>query len=137
MSSESIERLAAGVIMAGFPSRSIPPETRELIARGMRSFILFAHNVGPPEQVQALTAELRELAGDGAIIAIDHEGGRVNRLREAASPWPSPMAWSATGDLEMTRNASRVAAEELAALGIDLNFAPVADLLGDYRNPVL
>jgi beta-N-acetylhexosaminidase len=47
------------------------------------------------------------------------------------------MAWGAAGDTELTERAAEVAGAELAALGINLNFAPVADVLGDHRNPVL
>lgn len=133
----SLERLAAGVVMGGFPVGSVPRETRDLAACGMKNFILFGRNVGSRDAVRSLTADLQSLVGGEATIAIDHEGGRVMRLTEAATPWPSAMAWAATGDIELARQASRVAAEELASLGINLNFAPVADLLGDYRNPVL
>jgi beta-N-acetylhexosaminidase len=47
------------------------------------------------------------------------------------------MAWAATGDLDLARKASRAAAQELASIGINLNFAPVADVLADHRNPAL
>jgi beta-N-acetylhexosaminidase len=133
----TLERIAAGLLMIGFPGQSVPAGTVDLVARGVRGFILFARNLGEAEQVISLNAQLRALAGDDALIAIDHEGGRVNRLGGAATPWPSPMAWAATGDIDLARRASAVAARELAALGFNLNFAPVADLLGNHHNPVL
>jgi beta-N-acetylhexosaminidase len=136
-SERSLERLAAGVLMVGFPERTVREEMHELIDAGVGNFILFTRNVGSREEISALTESLQSASGGEALIAIDHEGGRVMRLAEAATPWPSPMAWAATDDLELARKASRVAAGELAALGINLNFAPVADVLGDYRNPVL
>jgi beta-N-acetylhexosaminidase len=131
------ERLAAELLMVGFPGYVVPKETADLIARGVRSFILFARNVADRDQLRSLTSELRRLAGDDVLIAIDHEGGRVNRLTRVATSWPAPMAWAATGDLDLARRASAVAAEELRALGINLSFAPVLDLLGDHHNPVL
>ncbi|GAC1328314.1 MAG: beta-N-acetylhexosaminidase [Chloroflexota bacterium] len=133
----TLERLAAGTVMIGFPGRTVPTGARQLIARGVRGFVLFARNIDDGPQVRALTAELRALAGNDALIAIDHEGGRVNRLQGVATPWPAPMAWAATGAVDLVRDASEVAARELAALGINLNFAPVADLLADHHNPVL
>jgi beta-N-acetylhexosaminidase len=136
-SRETLERIAAGLLMIGFPGQSVPADTVDLVARGVRGFILFARNLGEAEQVISLNAQLRALAGDDALIAIDHEGGRVNRLGGAATPWPSPMAWAATGDIDLARRASAVAARELAALGFNLNFAPVADILGNHHNPVL
>lgn len=133
----TLEQLAAGLLIVGFPSPSVPSETEDLIAVGVRGFILFARNIESADQVRALSQHLQDLAGGDAIIAIDHEGGRVNRLGAAATSWPSPMAWAATGDLALARRASAVAAQELSALGITLNFAPVADVLADHRNPVL
>ncbi|GAC1474578.1 MAG: beta-N-acetylhexosaminidase [Chloroflexota bacterium] len=137
MSTENLERLAAGVLLAGFRGRSVPDETHALIARGVRNFVLFARNAGSQEHVQTLTAALRGLAGEDAIVAVDHEGGRVNRLQEAVPAWPSPMAWAAADDIGLVQRASEVMARELSALGFTLNLAPVADILSDYRNPVL
>lgn len=135
--SDDLESLAASVMMTGFPGTSVDEETRAMIERGVRSFILFARNVTSGEGVRALCEEIRHLAGVDALIGIDHEGGRVNRLRGVVTAWPSPMGWAATGDENLVRRASGVMAGELSALGINLNFAPVADLLGNYRNPVL
>lgn len=131
------ERPAADVVMTGLPGTSVDAATREMIGRGVRSFILFGRNIVDRQQVHTLCAEIRALAGAEAVIAIDHEGGRVNRLRQVVTEWPSPMGWVATGDEGLVRQASTVMAQELASLGINLNFAPVADLLGNYRNPVL
>jgi beta-N-acetylhexosaminidase len=139
----SVERLAAGLLVAGFPSTALEEETKELIASGVRNFILFGRNlvgrgaVPPPEQIRSLTAELQDLVGGDALIAIDHEGGRVNRLRHVATGWPSPMGWAAAGDQALARRASRSVARELASFGVNLNFAPVADVLADHRNPAL
>lgn len=134
---QSLDQLAAGVLMVGFPQGPIPDETRALARAGVRSFILFARNVRSRDVIRSLTADLQTASGGEALIAIDHEGGRVMRLAEAATPWPSPMAWAATYDPALARRAAQVAAQELASLGINLNFAPVADVFGDYRNPVL
>lgn len=133
----TLERQAASVTIIGLPGLSLDDATREMIERGVRSFLLFGRNVENADQVRALCAEIRAAAGQDTIIAIDHEGGRVNRLRDVVTDWPSPMGWAATGDAGLARRASTVMAEELSALGINLNFAPVADLLGDYHNPVL
>jgi len=92
----TLERLAAGTVMIGFPGRTVPTGARQLIARGVRGFVLFARNIDDGPQVRALTAELCALAGNDALIAIDHEGGRVNRLQGVATPWPAPMAWAST-----------------------------------------
>jgi beta-N-acetylhexosaminidase len=131
------ERQAAAVMMTGLRGTDLDAAAEAMIGRGIRSFILFGRNIAGRDQVRSLCAEIRALAGPDALIAIDHEGGRVNRLRGLLTDWPSPMGWAATGDEDLVRRCSTVMAQELAALGINVNFAPVADLLGNYRNPVL
>jgi beta-N-acetylhexosaminidase len=55
-------------------------------------FILFARNIDTPDQVRALCAEMREAAGHDAVITIDQEGGRVQRLRAPQwRDWPAPL----------------------------------------------
>lgn len=130
------ERLVAGMLMVGFQDIN-SPELADLIARGVRNFVLFRRNAASREQVLETTRRLRDMAGEDAIIAIDHEGGAVNRLRGTASAWPSQMSVAATGDLDLARRGAFASASQLRDLGINLNFAPVADLATDHRNPVV
>ena len=104
-------------------------------------FILFARNIDSPDQVRALCDEMRAAAGHDAIITIDQEGGRVQRLR--APVWRD---WSAPLDQARAAGARasealylryRLIAAELADLGIDSNCAPVADLAGPDTHPFL
>lgn len=99
-------------------------------------FILFARNVESPDQVRRLVAELRECAGgDSAFVLIDQEGGRVARLkppywREAPPAGRIGALYAASPDAGIAAawlNA-RLQAEELHALGIDVDCAPVLDL---------
>ena len=95
-------------------------------------FILFDRNIRNPSQVRALCSEMREAAGHNALIAIDQEGGRVQRLRG-----PYWREWVPTLDFvtKAGRNAEeamylryRIIASELNNLGIDSNCAPVVDV---------
>lgn len=104
-------------------------------------FILFARNIDTPDQVRALCADLREAVGRDAIITIDQEGGRVQRLR--APLWrewlPALEHVTAAGD-EAARAMYlrfRIIAHELHALGIDSNCAPLADIATDATHPFL
>jgi beta-N-acetylhexosaminidase len=130
------ERTIAGMLMVGFHDID-SPELADLISRGVRNFVLFRRNALTRAQVLETTRRLREMAGDDAIIAIDHEGGAVNRLRGIAPDWPSQMAVAAVGDLDLARRAAFASASQLRDLGINLNFAPVADLATDHHNPVV
>ncbi|MBI3890654.1 MAG: beta-N-acetylhexosaminidase, partial [Candidatus Wallbacteria bacterium] len=75
------------------------------------------------------------LATSPLAIAIDHEGGPVLRLASGVSQLPSAMGLAATGDPARARAAGRIAGLELAALGIDINLAPVFDVNSNPDNP--
>lgn len=99
-------------------------------------FILFARNIGTPDQVRRLTDDLRAAVGrNDAIIMIDQEGGRVRRLRPPH--WSDYPAMRPFGDKAVTDADEaavcvelnyRLIAGDLVALGIDVNCAPVLDL---------
>lgn len=96
--------------------------------------ILFRRNYESPEQVAALVAAIRALRGPGLLIAVDHEGGRVQRFREGFTHLP-PMRTLGQHWLEdqaaataLAFDAGVVLAAELRAVGIDLSFTPVLDL---------
>jgi beta-N-acetylhexosaminidase len=98
--------------------------------------ILFSRNFESPEQLQALTGEIRALREPSLLIGVDHEGGRVQRFREGFTALPPMRALGQLWDRD--REAGRAAANaagyiigaELAAHGLDFSFTPVLDL--DY-----
>ena len=97
--------------------------------------ILFARNFASASQLAALTAEIRDLRSPPLLIAVDHEGGRVQRFREPPfTRLPAMARLGALWDADVL-GASRAAlsfgylmAAELRAHGIDLTFAPVLDV---------
>ena len=102
--------------------------------------VLFADNIGTPEETRALTARVQELcgrAGQPAIVAVDQEGGRVQRLGPPATSFPSAMALGATGSAAHAERWGYATARELRALGITMNFAPVLDVNNNAANPVI
>jgi beta-N-acetylhexosaminidase len=98
-------------------------------------FILFRRNIGKPDEVRALTAELRDAVGREAPVLVDQEGGRVQRLGPPHWPkYPPPRRY---GDLsvndpvtrrEITRLAARLIAHDLASVGINVDCVPVLDV---------
>lgn len=88
-------------------------------------------NVSSPGQVRRLTAGLRAAAGRPLLVGLDQEYGVVARLTDGVTGLPSAMAFGAAGDPELTEAAWRVAGTELAAVGVNVDFAPVADVLGE------
>jgi beta-N-acetylhexosaminidase len=137
MSSE-LESLAAACVFPGFAGSTPPDWIRAWLQRGLGGVVLFARNVaGGPEQVRALTGELRRERED-VLVGIDEEGGDVTRLEAASgSSYPGNHALGVLDDVELTEHVAAAIASDLAAVGIDLNLAPVVDVNSDPRNPVI
>lgn len=108
-------------------------------------FILFARNIDSPDQVAALVRELRECVGDAeALILIDQEGGRVARLRPPhwrAVPPANVFGLLAAHDLERAKRAaklnSRLIADDLRHLGINVDCLPVLDLRFEGKHDIV
>lgn len=104
-------------------------------------FILFARNVDTPDQLRALTTDLRESVGRDAMILIDQEGGRVERL--TAPHWRewipalTQVEQAGADAAEVMKLRYRTIAAELRAVGIDVNCAPCADIARADTHPVL
>lgn len=101
-----------------------------------------ATNVDSPKQVRALTDGLQQAAtrlpgGVPLLIGTDQEYGVVTRVKNGVTLLPSAMAFGAAGKPQLTEGAWRAAGEELAAMGINLDFAPVADTLGPQGSSVI
>ncbi|MDP2810454.1 MAG: beta-N-acetylhexosaminidase [Rhodocyclaceae bacterium] len=96
--------------------------------------ILFSRNYASPEQVADLCTEIHRLRTPRLLIAVDHEGGRVQRFREGLTRLPAMRQlgewWDKTprAAVESARSLGFLLAAELRALGVDLSFAPVLDL---------
>lgn len=97
--------------------------------------ILFKRNIDSPAQVKALTAHFRDIVGWNAPVLVDQEGGRVQRLGPPHWPvYPPGAAYAALYErdrfsgLESARLGGRLIAEDLFALGIDVDCVPVADV---------
>ncbi|HSR23832.1 MAG TPA: glycoside hydrolase family 3 N-terminal domain-containing protein, partial [Candidatus Eisenbacteria bacterium] len=134
---DTLRRLAEGCVLPGFAGTRPPGWVLARLERGLGGAVLFARNVAAPGQVAALTAELHGARPD-ALVAIDEEGGDVTRLEAAAgSSYPGNLALGTVNDLELTRAVAASLGAELAAAGIDLDLAPVADVNSNPDNPVI
>ena len=110
-------------------------EDRELLTHPVvGGVILFARNYHDPEQLAALTRSIRALKEPHLLIAVDQEGGRVQRFREGFKRLP-PAGYYGSWHQHTPQTAKRAAqllswlmASELQAVGIDFSFAPVLDI---------
>jgi beta-N-acetylhexosaminidase len=99
--------------------------------------VLFARDIRSPEQLAELTASLRA-ERPNLLIAVDEEGGDVTRLEAASgSSFPGNLALGAVDDVELTRRVAAAIGGELAAVGVNFDLAPVADVIVDPANPIV
>jgi beta-N-acetylhexosaminidase len=121
--------------MLDIEGKQLEPEERELLRHpAVGGVILFARNFADPCQLAALTAEIHGLRDPALLIAVDQEGGRVQRFRNGFTPLPPAAHFGALARRQPER--ARQAAEsvgwlmaaELRAAGVDFSFAPVLDL---------
>ena len=125
----ALARLADGVLIPPFPGTVAPGWILDALGRGLAGVTLFGHNV--LGDTFALTAALRAVCDVEPVIAIDEEGGDVTRVAYAdGSPYPGNAALGAVDDVLLTRAVYSAIGRDLVALGINLNLAPCADVLG-------
>jgi len=141
----------------GFAGPEVPSTLRAKLDRGeVGATLLFKRNLqvtteaaaGPSHEVidldalVALTQELHRRAPDGtpALIAVDQEGGVVQRVRAPATRWPAMSAherFASPEDVAIAERVGRALGDELRALGFDIDFAPVLDVHTNPANPII
>jgi len=124
----TLEQKVGQLFILGFQGYELDRETRLLI-ESIRpgGFLFFQRNIENFDQVYDLTGRLRDIAGIPGFLAIDHEGGRVDRLKQLFAPIPS-MAELAEAGTASLRLGARIIAAELEATGFNVDFAPVVDI---------
>jgi len=128
-----------GPVVLGVEGTSLGAGDRERLMHPLvGGVILFARNYENTAQLEALTAQIRQLRPPPLLISVDHGGGRVQRFRQGFTRLP-PMR--SLGNLwdhhpqrakHLARDAGYVLASELRAHGVDMSFTPVLDL--DFGN---
>lgn len=134
---DKLTRDALAVLQPGFAGTTAPDWLLRRIGEGLASVGLFGRNVTSAPQVAALTAQLRA-ERDDILVAIDEEGGDVTRLEvRTGSSFPGNLALGAVDDPELTRAVARELGRRLADCGVNLNWAPSADVNSNPDNPVI
>ncbi|MDA3950021.1 MAG: glycoside hydrolase family 3 protein [Spirochaeta sp.] len=126
----------------GEPVTTLVPELRALFEEIQPGgFLLFAANIDTPDQVRSLVSDLQATVSIPLLIGVDQEGGVVRRLvpssRMPATEIPSASRVGRSADAQLAFQLAGVIARELRSLGINLNLAPVADVLTNPDNPVI
>ena len=127
--------MSHGPVMLDLRGTEILPDEREMLQHpAAGGVILFARNYESPQQAYRLVQSIHELRRPNLLVAVDQEGGRVQRFREGLTRLP-PAAWYGERFGHASVDARRAAQEagwlmaaELRALGVDFSFAPVLDV---------
>ncbi|GAA3418346.1 glycoside hydrolase family 3 protein [Streptosporangium vulgare] len=130
-------RLAETVVFPGFEGKSPPDWLRRRLGDGLAGVVLFSRNIATPSQVADLTAALRE-ENPQVLVGIDEESGEVTRLEAAGgSTRPGNFALGVADDTGLTEELAADLGRDLARAGVNLNFAPSADVNSNPDNPVI
>lgn len=119
------------MVMIGIQGTKVDDDSLYMLNQyHMGGVILFDRNMENPEQVKQLTSDLQAQSNEKVplFIGIDEEGGDVVRMAEKLTPPPSQKEIGATGDIEQAKTWAIKTAKSLKDMGINVNFAPVADV---------
>jgi len=124
-----------GPVMLDLEGPELTAEEREILGHPLvGGVILFSRNYHDPLQLTRLTADIHEARHPPLLVAVDQEGGRVQRFREGFTPLPAVHLLGrhydldASGALDAAETLGWIMAAELRSVGVDMSFAPVLDL---------
>lgn len=130
-------------LLLAFQGKEPSPEIIEALKNYRPGGLTFFRslNIDDPTQVRRLTDSLQRLARDlglpPLLIATDQEGGQLMAIGEGTTPLPGNMALGATGSPELALKTGEVLGRELAAMGVNVNYAPSCDVNINPQNPVI
>ncbi|NDL57526.1 beta-N-acetylhexosaminidase [Phytoactinopolyspora sp. XMNu-373] len=133
----SVEQQAGQVIVANYSG--LEPPTELIAELGLGGVIVMGDNVESPDQLRR-TAEAVQSADDRGyplIVSVDQEGGRVARVREPATEFPSYMTFGAARSADLATEVARASGQELRAMGFTMVFAPDADVTTGADDPTI
>src|SRR2546422_390460 len=135
----SLEQRVGQVFMLGFEGTTLTAANRTLV-QGLHlgGVTLFARNITSGPQLARLDADLQTIADPVPLfISVDQEGGLVVRVTDGATIFPGNMAVGATGDPTLAKKVAEASANELLAMGVNMDLAPVVDVNTNPLNPVI
>ena len=141
---QSLEEMIGQRLMLAFRAKEeLSSEIRDAIQKFKPGGItLFrSYNIDNPQQVKRLTGLFQDAAHKAGLppllIAVDQEGGQLMAIGNGTTSLPGNMALGATGSVDLSRRSGEVLGRELAAMGINVNYAPCCDVNLNPNNPVI
>lgn len=133
---QQLEDLIGSKLVIGVPGTKITPEIikqfKDTHAGGV---IFYRINFESPEQIKKLISNLEESLQRKLLVCVDHEGGRVIMYRDGVTVFPDNLAFGHAKKVEWAAKAGEISGLELRALGTDVNFSPVLDVLTQSYSP--
>jgi beta-N-acetylhexosaminidase len=130
-----LEQKVGQLLFIGLPGTEVDPATADLLAEVQPGGVcIFGRNVRGVEQIRGLNDGVREKLAIKPLVAIDQEGGLVDRLRRICTPMPAARVIRQHGDIAASRALGRITGEVLRILGFNMNFAPVMEIMTPERD---
>jgi beta-N-acetylhexosaminidase len=126
------------LLIIGFDGTEMSPSLASLLTRLQPAgVILFARNIVSAEQTYRLLKKCQAQVPTPLFRCVDLEGGKVDRLRNAIGPAPSPAEVFASGNRKLFRSHGRIIGENCRAVGFNVDFAPALDLAFEASKSVM
>jgi beta-N-acetylhexosaminidase len=136
----SVQQLCGQLLVVGFAGTEVPEHvTLDLRNRALGGVILFSRNFNDWRGAWSMCVHIADACAGQLppFVCIDQEGGRVQRIKDKVLNLPPLAKWAHRFDDAMRRKVAQQQATELAAIGFNVNFAPVADVNSNEANPVI
>ena len=136
--SNSAAKPVGQLLVVGFDGTEVTHVLAEMLARIQPAgVILFARNIVNAQQTYQLLKDCQAQVSQPIFTAVDLEGGRVDRFRNVTGPAPSAAEVFASGDRKLFRKHGQLIGKICAALGFNVDFAPVLDLAFEASRKVM
>ncbi|MBI5274304.1 MAG: beta-N-acetylhexosaminidase, partial [Chlamydiales bacterium] len=141
----SLEEKVGQLLLVHFNGKEVNDDAKTLIQSNyVGGFIYYnwANGLSSPKQVYTLSLNLQQLTQENRrsiplFIALDQEGGAVNRLSKGFTIFPGNRALSMASDPKLATLNAFASGKELLAVGVNMNLAPVVDINSNPKNPVI
>ncbi|MGQ0644541.1 MAG: beta-N-acetylhexosaminidase [Elusimicrobiota bacterium] len=131
-----LEELVGRTLIFGIPGTRVTPADVRLFKETRAGGIIFYRiNFESPARLKGLIADMESALGRRLLVTTDHEGGRVVMFRDGVTIFPDGLTLGRTGKIAYARRQGETEGRELRRLGVDVNFAPVADVLTEEFSP--
>lgn len=127
------------LFILGFKGLELEDDTSAFISQaGIGGVIIFSHNYESPAQVAELVNQVQECRSKLPLwVSVDHEGGRVQRFRKGFTRIPDAATISAANSPKLAFDIAEMMGKELKAVGINVNYCPIADINTNPKNPII